>query len=315
MTSLTRPKLRNQRGRELDYFSIVQFAFLHLGCLFVFWVGMSWVAIGSCAVFYCLRIFAISAGYHRYFAHRSYKTSRGFQFVLAFLGSLAYQKGPLWWAAHHRHHHLHADREQDIHSPGQHGFWWAHCGWIFCLAYRKANEKLVSNLMQYGELRILDNYYQVPPLVVAALIFLLGVVLERLAPSLHTSGLQMLTWGFFISTVLVHHAIYSVNSIGHSIGSRSFDTPDNTRNNLIIALLTFGDGWHNNHHYYQRSARHGFYRWEIDFTHFILTGLYRLGIVWDLQAPPRRVYAATYHEVRVDKGVSVPVSEKIIVTK
>jgi stearoyl-CoA desaturase (delta-9 desaturase) len=173
----------------------------------------------------------------------------------------------------------------------------------------------VANFRQYDELRLLDACYAVPPLVVAALIFLLGVTLGRLAPNLHTSGLQMLTWGFFISTVLVHHAIYSVNSIAHSFGTRRFNSTDNSHNNLFIALITFGDGWHNNHHYYQSSARHGFYRWEVDLTHLILTGLARLGIVWDLQAPPQRIYEKAIFEARVDRVVPVSVAEKIIVTK
>ena len=314
MTSLNHQKLTT-RSIKYDYFSIAQFAFLHLGCLFVLWAGVSWVAVTCCVFFYCLRIFAISAGYHRYLAHRSFKTSRLFQFVLAFLGCLAHQKGPLWWTAHHRHHHLHSDTEKDIHSPMQRGFWWAHCGWIFCLDYRKANQKLVSNLMKFRELRLLDKYYPVPPLALAASMFILGVVLERVAPSLHTSGLQMLTWGFFCSTVLVHHAIYSVNSVAHTIGSRRFETPDTTRNNLLVALLTFGEGWHNNHHYCQRSARHGFSRWEIDLTHLILTGLSRLGIVWDLQSPPQRVYAPARLEVLVDKVVTVSIPEEITITK
>jgi stearoyl-CoA desaturase (delta-9 desaturase) len=241
--------------------------------------------------FYCLRIFAVSAGYHRYFSHRSYKTNRIFQFILAFIGCTSNQKGPLWWAAHHRYHHSHADRETDIHSPGQHGFWWAHCLWIFSLQYRKADQRLVSTFTNYPELRLLDRFYLVPPITSAVLLFVFGVILGRFRPELHTSGLQILTWGFFVSTVLVHHAIYSVNSIGHFLGSRRFNSTDSSRNNLIVALLTFGDGWHNNHHYYQRSARHGFYWWEIDLTQYILKGLSYFGIVRDLHTPPEWIYA------------------------
>ena len=282
---------RPANAGELDYLAISQFVALHAGCLLVFWVGVSWVAIVSCVAFYCLRIFAVSAGYHRYFSHRSYKTNRIFQFILAFIGCTSNQKGPLWWAAHHRYHHSHADRETDIHSPSQHGFWWAHCLWIFSMRYRKADQRLVSTFTDYRELRLLDRFYLVPPITAAVLFFVLGVILSRSRPELHTSGLQLLTWGFFVSTVLVHHAIYSTNSIGHFLGSRRFDSTDSSRNNLIVALLTFGDGWHNNHHYYQRSARHGFYWWEIDLTHYMLKGLSYLGIVWDLHAPPDRIYA------------------------
>jgi len=279
------------RAGGLDYLALTQFIVLHAGCLLLLWVGVSWVATAACLAFYGLRIFAVSAGYHRYFSHRSYKTNRIFQFLLAFVGCMSNQKGPLWWAAHHRYHHSHADREDDIHSPSQHGFWWAHCLWIFSLRYRKADEKLVSTFTEYVELRLLDRFYLVPPIISAALLFFLGVILQRVRPELHTSGLQMLAWGFFASTLLVHHAIYSANSIGHILGSRRFNSKDTSRNNLFVALLTFGDGWHNNHHYYQRSARHGFYWWEIDLTHYILKGLSYFGIVWDLHVPPERIYA------------------------
>jgi stearoyl-CoA desaturase (Delta-9 desaturase) len=276
--------------RQLDYLTIFQFFYLHVGCVLLFWVGVSWIAVTACIAFYCLRIFAVSAGYHRYFSHRSYKTGRIFQFLLALVGCMANQKGPLWWAAHHRYHHSHADRDTDIHSPTRHGFWWAHCLWIFDLQYRRADQKCMSNFTPYVELRLMDKFYLAPPLLSAAFFFLLGVILSRTQPDLQTSGLQMLAWGFFVSTVLVHHAIYSANSIAHSLGSRRFDNTDTSRNNLFVALLTFGDGWHNNHHHYPRSARHGFYWWEIDLTHYLLKGLSYVGIVWALQTPPNRTY-------------------------
>jgi len=185
-------KLRCLTAGELDYLTITQFVVLHAGCLLLFWVSVSWIAIAACVAFYCLRIFAVSAGYHRYFSHRSYKTNRIFQFVLAFVACMANQKGPLWWAAHHRYHHSHADREDDIHSPRQHGFWWAHCLWIFSLRYRKADQKFVSTFTDYVELRLLDKFYLVPPFIAAGAFFVLGVILQRASPELHTSGLQML---------------------------------------------------------------------------------------------------------------------------
>ena len=180
------------------------------------------------------------------------------------------------------------------------------------MRYRKADEKLVANFTQFVELRLLDKFYLVPPLFSAALFFLLGVILNRVSPELQTSGLQMLAWGFFVSTVLVHHAIYSVNSIAHSLGSRRFSSTDMSRNNLIIALLTFGDGWHNNHHYYQRSARHGFYWWEIDLSHYLLTGLSYVGIVWDLQTPPERIYEKASSEKRIEPDLTSPASQELI---
>ena len=290
--------------RKFDYLTISQFAFLHAGCLLLFWAGVSWIAIAACIAFYCLRIFAVSAGYHRYFSHRSFKTGRIFQFLLALVGCMANQKGPLWWAAHHRYHHSHADRVTDVHSPSRHGFWWAHCLWIFDMQYRRADPKLMANFIQFAELRVMDKLYLAPPLLAATFFFLLGVVLNRLYPELQTSGAQMLGWGFFVSTVLVHHAIYSANSIAHSLGSRRFESTDTSRNNLFVALLTFGDGWHNNHHYYPRSARHGFYWWEIDFTHYLLKGLSYLGIVWDLQTPPERIYVKATTDKKLEPTLS-----------
>ena len=299
------------RDERLDYLAIIQFVFLHAGCLLVFWTGISWIALVTCLGFYCLRIFAISAGYHRYFAHRSYKTGRVFQFLLALFGSLSHQKGPLWWAAHHRYHHAHSDRKDDIHSPGQHGFWWAHCFWIFSMAYRRADQRLVSTFTTYRELRLLDRFYALPPLAAAALIFFLGYTLQHIKPELNTSGPQLLGWGFFVSTVLVHHAVYSANSIGHLFGSRRFESSDQSRNNIFVALLTFGDGWHNNHHFYPRSARHGFYWWEVDLTLYILKALSYLGIVWDLHTPPTRVFAATASRRALNEAVVAPPSGEL----
>jgi stearoyl-CoA desaturase (delta-9 desaturase) len=278
-------------GQGFDYLSFAQFVLLHAGCALIFLTGVSWVAAGACIVFYCLRIFGLSAGYHRYFSHLSYRTGRGFQFLLAFLGAMAYQKGPLWWVAHHRRHHLHADRTGDVHSPVERGFWWAHCGWVFSRGSRGMDERMVTDLCKYPELRLLDRFYMLPPLMLAASTYLLGAMLERVAPGLGTNGLQMLVWGFFVSTVLVHHATYSANSFGHLVGGRRFDTKDGSRNNLFVALVTFGDGWHNNHHHYPPSARHGFYWWEVDVTLYVLKCLSRLGLVRGLKSPPERVYA------------------------
>jgi stearoyl-CoA desaturase (delta-9 desaturase) len=296
---------RGMTASGFDYASFTQFVILHLGCVLLFWTGVSRVAVGACLLFYCLRIFGLSAGYHRYFSHLSFKTGRGFQFLLALLGAAAYQKGPLWWVAHHRQHHLHSDKDGDVHSPLTNSFWWAHCGWVFSLSSRETKAKLVPDLRRYGELRFLDDYYMLPPLALAASTYLLGVALARLAPDTHTSGPQMLAWGFFVSTVLVHHGTYCANSFGHLTGSRRFDTRDGSRNNFVVALLTFGDGWHNNHHHYPPSARHGFYWWEIDVTLYVLKCLSLLGLVWDIKTPPGRIYEETAMSVvprRVQDG-------------
>ena len=179
------------------------------------------------------------------------------------------------------------------------------------MAYRRADERLVSTFTQYRELRLLDRFYGVPPLTAAAMMFFIGFTLQRIKPELHTSGLQLLAWGFFISTVLVHHAVYSANSIGHLFGSHRFKSTDQSRNNVFVALLTFGDGWHNNHHFYQRSARHGFYWWEVDLTFYILKALSYVGIVWDLHTPPRKVFADPASNKALNKAVAAPPSGEL----
>ncbi len=267
------------------------FWLVHFACIAVIWVGFSWVALGVCAFLYVVRMFAITGVYHRYFSHRSYKTSRWFQFVLAVLGATAAQKGPIWWSSHHRHHHKHSDTPEDSHSPVIHGIYYAHVGWVLSSSYVETRTELVKDLLAFKELRALDKWYMVPPILLGVAVFFLGVLLEAYAPQLGTNGLQMLTWGFFISTVLVYHGTFCINSFTHLIGSRRFKTSDTSGNNLILALITLGEGWHNNHHYYPGSERQGFYWWEIDISHYILKVLSWVGLVWDLRVPPERVYA------------------------
>ena len=189
-----------------------------------------------------------TAGFHRLLAHRTYRTSRVFQFLIAFTGTASYQKGPLWWSAHHRHHHLVADTKQDFHSPLTRRFWRAHFGWFLSEDSQETHWKLIANLSKYPELRFLDRYYSLPPIVLAASAFLLGSVLQRYAPALGTSGFQMLVWAFFVSTVVLYHGTFTVNSLAHIFGKRRFATDDNSRNNWFVALITLGEGWHNNHH-------------------------------------------------------------------
>ena len=241
-------------------------------------------------------MFAITAGFHRLFAHRTYKTSRVFQFLMAFMGTASYQKGPLWWSAHHRRHHLVADTDEDFHSPLTRRFWRAHFGWFLSRDSQKTEWKLITNLSKYRDLRILDRYYSVPPILLAAAMFLFGTLLARYAPGLGTSGWQMLVWGFFVSTVVLYHGTFTVNSLAHIFGKRRFPTSDNSRNNWFVALITLGEGWHNNHHHYQSSERQGFYWWEIDFSHYTLRALSWCGVVWDLRTPPAHVFERTNSE-------------------
>jgi stearoyl-CoA desaturase (delta-9 desaturase) len=276
--------------KEIDFYLVAQVFFLHLCCLFVWWVGFSWAALGTCLALYGVRMFGVTAGYHRYFAHRTYKTSRAFQFALGLLATSSYQRGPLWWASHHRYHHRNSDTEADIHSPVWDGFWWSHVGWLLYRRNSSIDRRSTRDLGKYPELRLLNDAYALPPIMLAIATFYFGEWLSRAAPALETNGGQMLVWGFFVSTVLLYHATFMLTSLTHIVGQRSFETPDNSRNSFWLALITFGEGWHNNHHYCPASERQGFYWWEIDISHYMLAALSHLGLVWALQAPPRRVY-------------------------
>lgn len=278
--------LRPLEQEKLDRSVCVQFLFMHVACVLVFWTGVSTVAVVTCLTLYVVRMFAITAGFHRLFAHRTYTTGRIFQFLLAFTGTAAYQKGPLWWSAHHRRHHLHADTEKDLHSPLTRTFWRSHVGWFLSSDSQATDQRLITNLIKYADLRFLDRYYSLPPALLAVGAFLLGSVLQRYTPGLGTSGWQMLVWGFFVSTVLLYHGTFTVNSLAHIFGSRRFPTNDNSRNNLFVALITLGEGWHNNHHHYQSSERQGIYWWELDVSHYTLRVLSWFGIVSDLRTYP-----------------------------
>lgn len=267
------------------------FILIHLGCLLAFWCGVSVTALVICWLLYIVRIFAITAGYHRLFSHRTYKTSRVFQFILAFIGASAAQKGPIWWAASHRYHHLHADTDEDIHSPGIQGIWWAHIGWVLSKAYDRADLSLVKDLCAFPELRLLERFHYVAPLLLLGLSYPFGIALGHFFPSLHTTPLQIVVWGALVSTVMVYHGTFAINSLAHVLGRRRYETKDTSKNSFILALITLGEGWHNNHHRFPGSERQGFYWWEIDISHYLLWLLSKVGIVWDLRKPPSVAYA------------------------
>lgn len=281
----------SEEPERIDWLRVVPFIAMHLACFATLWVGASGVAVGLAAGLYALRMFAITAFYHRYLSHRAFKTSRTLQLVFAVLGAAAVQRGPLWWAAHHRHHHAHADRPGDAHSPREHGFWWSHMGWFLARANFPTKLHLVPDLARYRELAWLDRFDAAVPAALAAALYAAGTLLETFAPELKTNGLELLVWGFAVSTVAVWHATFLVNSMAHTVGSRRFETRDASRNNFALALLTFGEGWHNNHHRYPAAARQGLRWWEIDLTYYALRGLAALGLVWDLRAAPGAVRA------------------------
>jgi stearoyl-CoA desaturase (delta-9 desaturase) len=279
-------------SKRTDWIRVIPFLGLHLGCLAVIWVGWSPTAVAVAGLLYVLRMFAITGFYHRYFSHRTFKTSRAAQFLFAILGNSAVQRGPLWWAAHHRHHHRYSDRENDIHSPLQHGFYWSHAGWITSQGMFRTRLDSVRDLAKFPELRILDRFDGLVPMLLALGLYTSGEFLQALAPDLQTSGPQLLVWGFFISSVLLFHGTCTINSLAHVIGRRRYETGDESRNSFFLALITLGEGWHNNHHHFPASTRQGFYWWEIDLTYYALFFLSKLGLIWDLKGVPERVKAA-----------------------
>ena len=258
---------------DIVYPSAIPFVLVHLACIASLWTGITWRSVWICAVLYWLRIFAIGAGYHRYFSHRAYSTSRAFQFALAVLSQSTAQKSVLWWAAKHRHHHLHSDTELDVHSPRREGFFYNHLGWIFARKHDATDLLKVADFARYPELMWLHRHELVPASILALLCLLIG-------------GGPGLVVGFFWSTVLVYHATFCINSLAHVQGRKRYITGDDSRNNWLLALFTMGEGWHNNHHAYQSSVRQGFRWWEIDPTYYILKGLSWVRLVSDLKTPP-----------------------------
>jgi len=259
--------------------AIVPFLLLHLAVLAVFWAPISWKLLALVVGCYALRMFGVTAGYHRYFSHRSYKLSRAAQFAVAFLAQTSAQKGVLWWASHHRHHHRESDREGDVHSPWRDGFWWSHAGWVISNRHDNYDPAQMTEFYRYPELRWLDRHHWIPTTIFAIILKLLG-------------GWPAFFWGYIVSTVLLYHGTFSINSFAHLFGSRRFDTADQSRNNWVLALLTLGEGWHNNHHYSPGSCRQGLHWWEIDITYGVLKAFAWLGLVRDMR-PFRPLPAAT----------------------
>jgi stearoyl-CoA desaturase (delta-9 desaturase) len=273
---LPRPKVR-----FADRLRAIPFISLHvLAVVGAVLVAPTWTSVTIGLVLYVARMFGITGAYHRYFAHRAYKTSRWFQFVLAWLGCAAMQKGPLWWASHHRAHHKHSDQEDDPHSPIVKTVWWAHVGWVISGRYRHAPLDTIKDYGKYPELRLLDTYLTwVPGLLLAALCY-------------WVDGWSGLVWGFLVGTVLLYHATFLVNSACHLWGTRRYATTDQSKNNWWAALLTLGEGWHNNHHHYQSCARQGFKWWEVDVSYYIIRTLGAVGLVWDVREPTPKALAA-----------------------
>lgn len=262
----------DKSSKHINWLRCSPFIAIHLACLAVFYYGVSAKALYCCLITYSLRVFSLTAFYHRYFSHRSFKTSRVVQFIFAFIGATSAQRGPLWWAAHHRDHHKYSDTENDKHSPIYQGFLRSHIGWFLEDRNFNLKKENVKDLLKYPELVFLNRYDFMPPLIMASLLYWMF-------------GMQVMLWGYFVSTVLVYQVTFSVNSIAHLFGKRPYPTNDKSRNNWWLAILTFGEGWHNNHHFYPASTRQGFKWYQIDISYIILRTMSLFGLVWDIREP------------------------------
>ncbi len=286
--SVTAVEAAQAKGWRHVYFNALTIPFwgIHvLALVGLAMLGFSWTGVLLCAALYLPRMFFVTGAYHRYFSHRSYKTSRWFQFVLALGAVMTSQKGVLWWAAHHRVHHKLSDEPGDLHSVKQSGFWWAHMGWILARDLEGTDQSRIKDFSRFPELRWLDRWWFVPPLAAAALTFALG-------------GFYALIWGFAVCQVLCWHGTFTINSLSHLWGGRRYATTDDSRNNPVLAAITLGEGWHNNHHHYQVSARQGFYWWELDVTYYVLRALAAVGLIWDLHGVPEHVREPAEDEVQ-----------------
>lgn len=290
--------------------SVIEFVVIHSLPLLAFWTGATTFDWIMCGFLYFSRMFWITGGYHRYFSHKSYQTSRWFQFVIAFMAQTSMQKGALWWAAHHRVHHRTSDTPQDPHSMKLYGFIYSHFGWIVGPEYKETHFHLIQDYAKYPELRWLNKNHMVPPMALLFGLFVMGGFVND-APAV-LQGVQFGGWhlggalsciliAFALSTALLYNGTFSINSIMHKFGKARYKTGDESKNNLILALLTNGEGWHNNHHYYQVSARNGFYWWEIDVTFYVLTVFKWLGLVWDLKGVPVHVRESSSMEEAREK--------------
>ncbi len=294
-TMTTEPAMPPTIPRKVEWWGSIPFLIVHLLAFGSIWTGVTRSAAICCVVLYVVRMFGVTGAYHRYFSHRTYKTSRVFQFVLAFLAQSSAQKGALWWAAHHRHHHLYSDQPQDIHSPVQSGFWYSHMAWMFSAESSKTDYSRIPDLARYPELRFLNKYYLLPPIVLGAAVFF-------------TLGASGLFFGFFVSTVLLWHGTFTINSLSHVFGKRRYATSDDSRNNWLLAIITMGEGWHNNHHRFSSSTRQGFFWYEYDFTYYILKVLSWFGLVWQLRPVPASIMEEGRNNERLLGAAGAPIA-------
>lgn len=282
---------------QISWVKSIPFILMHVMPLGIIWTGFGWREAALAVALYLVRMFFITAGYHRYFAHRAFKTGRVMQFIFAFGGGTAAQKGMLWWSGHHRHHHRHSDTPVDIHSPKR-GFWWSHMGWIVCEKYEETPTQSIKDFAKYPELVWLDKHHLVPPVLLGLACYLLG-------------GWSALFGGFFLSTAVLYHGTFVINSVTHVFGRRRYATSDTSKNSLLLALITLGEGWHNNHHYYQSTANQGFFWWEIDVSYYVLKVMSWFGLVWDLRTPSEKILRSNLEKPAAPASEPVPAAARV----
>lgn len=280
-----------QVRKPVRFYSTIEFIIIHLVPLLAIWTGATMFDWMVCIGFYLIRMFFVTGFYHRYFSHKTFKTSRVFQFIMAFLAESSLQKGVLWWAAHHRVHHRTSDTADDPHSMKIYGFWYSHLGWILGPDYKQTDFEGISDFARYPELRWISKYHLIPPVFFALLIMALGGIVNggSIIFMFGAAGFSTLFIGFFLSTVMLYHGTFSINSIMHKLGRQRYDSGDESRNSIVLALVTLGEGWHNNHHYYESSARQGFFWWEVDITYYLLKIMSWLGLIWDINEVPKYI--------------------------
>lgn len=276
LTAPRRPRFIRRAIKQVYlWMNLLPFLAIHAAVVAVFFVPFSWACVALFLVTFLARTWGLTGGFHRYFSHRAYKTSRWMQFLIGCLGASAWQKGPMWWAAEHRQHHRHSDQEGDPHSPIIRSFWWSHVGWVLDRNNRFTHWNELKDWHKYPELKWLDRFHFIPGFLLAGLCYWL-------------LGWSGVVWGFVLSTVCLYHTTFCVNSVCHIFGYRRFATTDESRNNWLVAVLTLGEGWHNNHHHYPSCARQGFKWYEVDVTYYVLLVMGKLGLVWDIREPTPR---------------------------
>lgn len=281
--------IEKEKRQRLNWKKEFDYILLHLSPLLILWTGATWFDWILCISLYFFRMFFITAGYHRYFSHKTFKTSRFFQFILAWFAQSSLQKGALWWASNHRVHHKHSDKPKDPHSSKLYGFWYAHMGWIMAPEFKVTQYALIRDFTKYKELIWLNRHHWLPGLALMVTVYFIGNAVNGSGLFDWSAGLSTVACGFLLSTVLLYHGTFTINSLMHRIGRRRYKTDDDSKNSFWLALITLGEGWHNNHHYFQAAARQGFFWWEVDITYYVIKFLSWFGIVWDIRKVPKQV--------------------------